>query len=413
MDDRIQEGVFFRKGETPPPHFSIVFIRVSESGSKPILAESLMQLWQSLQRLKSGETDDLPGYSSPSGGLSITVGYGPALFDTIGQQGIAPSELKRFRSPLVSGGGSVSLGSGLSYGASITENLADCAISLQFLAQTQLSVKRAVVETWKQIEKINAQFSTEVLRIIAAYDGFGRDDRRSWIGFFDGTSNLRSDQRLDAIEIKPRSVSAPDSWKERGCYLCFMRIRVDLAPWQMLSRTQQETLVGRDKLTGCALHHDQLSNEINPVPGCPVATGGHVEDGQNSVFREAPRPAGSPSLRQSHIHRANQGRSNVSDPESRRVFRQGYEFLDGINTDGQPIVGLNFVSFQDTPERVLGMLKLRDWLGGVNFGGDETNQLPGMASLLTVDSAGFFVCPPSEASGEIPGSQVFSEQLIA
>ncbi len=408
MTDQIQEGVYFRPGERPPDHFAIAFLTLSNAPD-PIRVRGLLDdIWNTIERLKSGDVADLPGQPFDPKNLSAFLGFGSSFFRRLALDSAMPPELKRFRPPKPDGGGSVSLGSGLNYGPDVMRNPADAAISLQFTGDSALSVRRAVVEVWKTIENYSASHGSSPLILSGSYTGFGREDKRSWIDFFDGTSNMRSDQRLAAIQIKERSIQLPDKWKEGGTFLCFMRIRVALKSWKSLSRADQEILVGRDKLTGCPLVVADDGTGSTPIPGCPFSSGGNVEDGENEQFRFASRPAGSQELRNSHIHRANQGRSTSSDPESRLVFRQGYEFLDGIDEDGNPVLGLNFVSFQDTPERILGMLKLPGWLGNVNFGGDEANQPPGMDELLTVFAAGFFVSAPVSQDGKFPGREIFS-----
>ena len=65
--------------------------------------------------------------------------------------------------------------------------------------------------------------------------------------------------------------------------------------------------------------------------------------------------------------------------------------------------GLNFVSFQDTPARVLRMLTAGGWLGGANFGGDE-QRLPELANLLSVYGAGIYFVPPVVPDEPFPGA---------
>ncbi|WP_337658833.1 Dyp-type peroxidase [Sphingorhabdus sp. Alg231-15] len=407
MSDQIQEGIHFRSGESPPPHFSVVFLNVVGSPQTLDVQACLEKIWETLTELKTGQVHDLPGTTVDPSGLTVLIGFGSRFFDSLSKDSIRPSELRPFRKPRVGGGGPISLGAGLSFDSDVAENPADCDLAIQFTGETALSVRRAVVETWKAIDRFQDSFNKPApLRLNASFNGFGREDRRSWIDFFDGTSNLRSEQRLGAIEIKERSGDAPDNWKENGTYLCYMRIAVDISSWQKLSRSQKEQLVGRDMVSGCPLVAD-ANGGIQPISGCPANAGGTVEDGQNERFRFAPRPAFDATLRSSHIHRANQGRSTPADPESRLVYRQGYEFLEGIDAKGCPQLGLNFISFQDTPERILGMLKIPGWLGRVNFGGDPNNQLPGMANLLRVRAAGFFVVPPRKADDSLPASELF------
>lgn len=51
------------------------------------------------------------------------------------------------------------------------------------------------------------------------------------------------------------------------------------------------------------------------------------------------------------MHRANQNRAEPTSSATRRIFRQGYEFLVDIRPAG-PRLGLNFVSFQRDLEHV-------------------------------------------------------------
>lgn len=409
MKDRIQEGVHFRSGEKPPAHFAIAFVDFVEPTDSSQVQAHLQSLWDLFRHLKVGGVRDLPGLRQGGDDLCVLLGFGRSMFVKAGITETMPVELKGFRAPAQEGGGPLSLGSGIGYASDVRRNPANADIAFQFTASSALTANRAVVELWKFVHDVNTSGTREVLRISGAFTGFGREDKRSWIDFFDGTSNLRADQRLDAIEIKPRLHPALDKWKEHGTYLCFMRLSVDIGAWRLLTRAQQERLVGRDKMTGCALVSADGETE-QPAAGCPMMSNGTVEDGMNEAFRDAPRPPGSKTLRESHIHRCNHGRATASDPESRRVFRQGYEFLDGINEMGAPRLGLNFVSFQDSPERILLMLKLADWLGGVNFGGSEDEQLPGMASLLSARAAGFFVVPPRRDDERFPGWDVFMQQ---
>jgi hypothetical protein len=68
---------------------------------------------------------------------------------------------------------------------------------------------------------------------------------------------------------------------------------------------------------------------------------------------------------------------------------------------------LNFVSYQDTPDRLIFVLKTIGWLGGVNFGGGEQQQPPGMEALLAVHAAGIFLCPPAIDGEPFPGQSIF------
>jgi deferrochelatase/peroxidase EfeB len=136
--------------------------------------------------------------------------------------------------------------------------------------------------------------------------------------------------------------------------------------------------------------------------GCPVAGTEIWEQPNDQPFAEPPEVT-DPRVRASHVQRANHHQRPASDSGTRRIFRQGYEFMEW--SEGAPgfRAGLNFVSFQDTPGRLLRMLTAGGWLGGVAFGGDE-ERLPELASLLSVYGAGIYFVPPVAAGEPFPGA---------
>ena len=117
------------------------------------------------------------------------------------------------------------------------------------------------------------------------------------------------------------------------------------------------------------------------------------------------------AVRRSHVQRANHHVEPASAPNSLRVFRQGYEFMEAIDRAPGFEVGLNFVSFQDTPERLFRMLTQQGWLGRVNFGGHEPGDLvdPGASGsqLLSVRAAAVYVVPPVVDGEPFPGAGIF------
>ena len=211
-------------------------------------------MWTMLQNLRRGIMLDLqvPGWAElkfpvPHGDLTCLLGFGSRLFDP-GQhdpllasqdKGGCPAELRPLdpsdAGPFPS----------LHWAAQEHRSIAETDLAIQFIAQTELAVNRAVVEVWKIIGDERAL----PLDIVTFYDGFNRDDRRSWLGFHDGIGNIRSDERRAAIEV----VSQNPPWMEGGTYMAFLRIAIDLAEWRRLSCVHQEILIGRNKQTGCPL----------------------------------------------------------------------------------------------------------------------------------------------------------------
>lgn len=404
----LQEGIYHAPGDRPGRAFLILFLRAAPGLTAAEAGAALGSLWRLWRELAAGNVPDLPGHPVSPDGLTVLVGYGPNAFTLPGARRAAPDALVRhgaFRSPLPAGGGPVVIGSGLSYAPDVRLNPSTEDVAVQLIADTQLAVNRVVVETWKALHDLADPASGQAaLSLTGFFQGFQRDDGRSWVDFHDGVSNLRSDQRLDAIAIKPSAV-AEDAWVEAGTYLAFLRLTVDLAVWRRLGRPIQELLVGRDKLSGCAITSVDSGGAPVPLPGCPAAGGLEVTDQGNEEFRQPPDVA-DPVVRQSHVQRANHHQGPVSDPSSLRIFRQGYEFLEPLDSAPGFRAGLNFVSFQDTPERLTRMLRQPGWLGSTNFGGDPAAQPPGMDRLLAVRAGGIFLVPPV-AGEEFPGASLF------
>jgi Dyp-type peroxidase family len=406
----LQEGIYYAPGMRPGKFYSILFLSVSKGINAVKAGETLGQLWKLYDNLKKGIVRDLPGETVPDGTLTVMVGYGTKAFELPGCGTGAPTALRsfgRFADPLSKAGGPILQGSGLSFRPRTKRNAADEPFVFQFIADTPLAVHRAVVETWKQLEDWKRQTGRSVLKMGRCYSGFQRDDRRSWIDFHDGLSNMKSEQRYDAIAIKPAGYQE-EQWTEGGTYMTFMRIHTELSSWRKLSRQQQEIMIGRAKLSGYPLVAVDSSGSPVVQEGCPFTSKRITDPGQH-VFFEPPNISDSSVMKHSHVQLANHHLQPIGDPSSLRIYRQGYEFFDEITAPPYFEVGLNFVSFQNTPERVFKLLTQDSWLGGTNLGGHSAHALPGSESLLSVEAAGSYLVPPVRSDEVFPGSSLFKE----
>ncbi|MFG2485546.1 Dyp-type peroxidase [Streptomyces virginiae] len=405
----LQEGIYHAPGRRPPGHLALVFLRADPEADAAAVDGALREVTTMLRGLADGVVAELPGHPVPGAHLEFLLGFGPKAFDIAGAKLPCPAALGprfRFRSPRPTGGGPLLVGGGLSYAADVVRNDATEEFCLQLTADTQLAVSRGVVELWKLLRGARTgDTRAAALEIAGIHTGFQRDDRRSWIGFHDGVSNLDSGDRERVISIAAAD-AGPDPWTIGGTCLVFARLAVDLDGWHLLPRAQQEFLVGRDKLTGAPLTGRDTEGRPVPAAGCPVAGTTEVTQPGNEDFLE-PRPTADPVLLTAHVRRANL--TGTADPDqsgSLRVFRQGYEFFEPVATAPGFRAGLNFVGFQDSPERVLRILTQRGWLGGVNFGGQPGPDGPA-GRLLTVRAAGTYLVPPVRDGAPYPGSEVF------
>lgn len=408
MADRtLQEGIYYARGERPGRFFALMLLRAAEHCDARRVGWRLVDLWELYAGLKQGRIPDLDPATVPveEDNLRVLLGLGPRAFELAGAgrpkpDGLEPDRL--FAAPR-EGGGPLLAGSGLEYAADVRTDLATEEVCVQVTGDTRLAVDRTIVETWKLLSDLaDPDTGAPDLELTAFYLGFQRSDRRSWIDFHDGLSNMRSEEREAAIAIDGRR---GEEWCAGGTYLAFLRLAVDLSAWRKLGRRDQELMVGRDKLSGCPIASTTAAGEPVTDPGCPVADTQIWETPNDPLFAEPPRTA-DPAVAQSHVQRANH-HGEGGGPGGRRIFRQGYEFLEWKPGPPGFRAGLNFVSFQDTTERLIGMLTSEGWLGRVNFGGDPDRQPPGMGSLLSVYAAGVFLVPPRRDGEPFPGAGLF------
>jgi deferrochelatase/peroxidase EfeB len=212
-----------------------------------------------------------------------------------------------------------------------------------------------------------------------------------------------------------------DYWTKNGTYLAYLRIEIDIDLWNSIARKQQELIIGRDKLKGSPLVG--VDKNGNPVSNdaCPSA---YEVKGFDTRFHEHPdylreselpkkiraildMQASPEILNESHIGRTRHiDKINSKYRVSRRIFRQGYEFLESPYDDPSKSlrVGQNFISYQNDPSRLFFILTHPDWMGNTNFGGRTKNNR--MNKLLSVLAAGVFFVPPMEKP--FPGVSLFT-----
>jgi Dyp-type peroxidase family len=380
----LQDGIYER--DRPGRCYRLVLIDKAPQATMREAGRALALVWAMLQDLRAGTIDDLAPTPADDrrvateAKLSALLAFGATLFHAHPElpppRGVTRLDERGFPSlPPV---------------AAEQRRPGEADFALQLIAESDLAVDRAVVEVWMLITAKKLP-----LALITYYSGFNRDDRRSWLGFHDGISNIPRAKRRQVIEVSAKE----PPWMFGGTYMAFLRLALDLTAWRARSREDQEILVGREKLTGCALQAVDAQGDPVRLTGCPV--GPSLSDESPHVLPPAPR-VGETLLRRSHVHRSNPNRTTVDD-ESNRIFRQGYEFVEPAG-DGQLRVGLNFVSFQNDLDRVTGILRSISWLGDANFGGVGTGH-PGALALASLIGGGFYAVPP--IASPFLGAEIF------
>lgn len=430
INEKLQEGIFYNRKpfkasltdsrRTSNDTFAIIFLRVRRKISLDEISKKLAELWKMYQNLKTGNVNDLEGYRVPTGQLNVLIGYSPNIFNLDGAIRKIPSDFKDRQFLPARKGAVIAHGSGIKYSRDECHNLGLSEdIAIQVISKTQLATYRCIMET----KKILDVDSKKILKFSKFYTGFQRDDGRSWLGFHDEVSNMvNSKERIDAVSIDKRNnnLIPRDYWTSGGTYLAFLRIEIDLNWWNQLDRRSQELIVGRDRLTGAPIIGVDKSGQPVVLEGISSAydvKGFNINFHDHPDYFKEPRVSkkmksildfrtSSILLTKSHIGRARHiDQIDSKIPSSRRILRQGYEFLEPINGRfGKNLrAGLNFITFQNDPRRLFFILTNPDWMGNSNFGGDE--QLVGKHSLISVLCSGLFFVPHYEEP--FPGISIF------
>jgi deferrochelatase/peroxidase EfeB len=408
LDSRLQDGIYHRKGEAPPSSYRLLLLNVKPDTGIGEARTAIARIWAMLQELRDRnlatdvrpdppparrpnpsrrkDPDECKPCTAPK--LTCLLGFGASLFDRYHPRMPRPDQLLRLdQGPFRK----------IRWVAKEEDRqTGEADLALQFIAWTELAVNRAVAEVWMMIVE---QFLP--LEIVAVHGGFNREDKRSWIGFHDGISNIKADRRPAVIT----ATSEQPAWMEGGTYMAFFRLAIDLERWRRLPLKTQELLVGRDKLTGSPLEPAgpglPISRKGSPIFGDPAFKLKHISP-------PAP-PMTASVLLASHMHRANPNRRDPILEEDNRIFRQGYEFLEQLH-DGRLRLGINFVSFQGRLSRVRNMLSKDGWLGDVNFGGCPFTErhAPGPIVFVEMIAGGYYAVPPKGGDAEsFPGWSIF------
>jgi deferrochelatase/peroxidase EfeB len=259
----------------------------------------------------------------PPAHLTVTIGFGPSLFD--GRFGLAPQRpVALAELPPLPGEILDPARSGGDIGIQACAN--DPQVAFHAVRNLARLGRGTVVTRWTQL-------------------GFGRTSStgveqqtpRNLMGFKDGTRNIRSDDSAALDQHVWVGAEAGREWMRGGSYLVARRIRMFVETWDRDRLSDQEAVFGRAKYSGAPLTGKTESD----TPDFTATTAaGELTIPDNAHIRLA-------------AHENNNGL---------RILRRGYSFTDGIDTrTGTLDAGLFFISFQKDPvqfitlQRKLGM----------------------------------------------------------
>jgi deferrochelatase/peroxidase EfeB len=292
---------------------------------------------------------------SPPARLTITVGYGPSLFDhRFGLAARRPGALTALPPLPNENLDPDSCGGDICVQACSDDPLV-AFHAVRNLARLGLGV---VEHKWMELGFGRTSSTTS-----------GQATPRNLLGFKDGTRNIRAEQRAlmdDYVWVGP---DADQAWLRGGSYLVARKIRMFIENWDRDILSDQEDTIGRTKLTGAPLSG---GSEFTPPEF------GATAEGQPAI------PA--------HAH------IRLASPEHNggvHILRRGYSFTDGIDPGtGTLLGGLFFVAFMRSPAQ---FVRLQTALAY-----DALNEY-----TQHVGSA-VFACPPGLRPGQRWGDSLFA-----
>jgi deferrochelatase/peroxidase EfeB len=297
----------------------------------------------------TGEALDLPPAR-----LTITVGFGPTLFDRrfglAHRRPAALADLPHFPGD--------NLDPGRSGGDLAVQACADDP--------------QVAVHAVRNLARIG--FGTAAVRYSQL--GFGRTAStsraqttpRNLFGFKDGTANLKVE---DSALVDDQVWAAAGDWMDGGSYLVTRRIRMHIEPWDRTSLGEQEAIVGRTKGSGAPLgkrdEFDSLDFHARRADGAPVV----------------------PAV--AHVRLAHPSRHGGA-----HLLRRGYNFVDGSDGLGRLDAGLFFMAYQRDPRGQFVPVQR------------ELARSDRMNEYIQHVGSGLFACPPGVRRGGFLGETLFA-----
>ncbi|WP_073951856.1 iron uptake transporter deferrochelatase/peroxidase subunit [Streptomyces kebangsaanensis] len=242
----------------------------------------------------------------PPSRLTLTIGFGPSLFEKFGLKDKRPAALVDL--PPFPG-----------------DNLERSRTGGDLCVQACADDPQVAVHAIRNLARIG--FGRAAVRWSQL--GFGKTSSttpdaqtpRNLFGFKDGTRNIagtETDRLKRFVWVGDGDGGANDAWMHGGSYLVARRIRMNIETWDRAPLQEQEDIFGRDKGEGAAVGKAKEHDE---------------------PFLKAMKPT-------AHVR--------LSHPDSNggiTILRRGYSFTDGTDGLGRLDAGLFFLAYQRDPRK--------------------------------------------------------------
>jgi deferrochelatase/peroxidase EfeB len=293
---------------------------------------------------------------SPVSRLTITVGYGPSLFDSrFGLASRKPSALADL--PALP---NENLDPNYTGGDLCVQACSDDPLVAFHAVRNLARIGMGVVEhNWMELGFGRTSTTTA-----------GQQTPRNLLGFKDGTRNIKAEQTDLMNDYVWVGKESDQAWLRGGSYLVARKIRIFVENWDRDYLQDQENVIGRSKVSGAPLSGGSEFTAPN--------FNAKSADGLGPVI-----PA------HAHIRLA-----SFENNGGTRILRRGYSFTDGIDPQaGTLLGGLFFIAFMKNPAQ---FIKLQNHLAS-----DALNE------YIRHTGSAVFACPPGISKGQKWGDGLF------
>ncbi|WP_197374019.1 Dyp-type peroxidase [Mycolicibacterium baixiangningiae] len=272
-----QAGVATR----PQAYTTLVALDLRPDRADRATLRSVMKLWsEDAARLTHGIpalADTEPELAADPARLTVTVGYGPELFDAVGLTAQRPAALRAL--PL--------------FAVDRLENRwCGGQLLLQLCADNLLTLSHACRVLTKNVRSMTTiRWIQRGYRNPASASTAG-PSMRNVMGQVDGTVNLNDDAALNKYVWDS---GADQPWFAGGTVLVLRRIRAEMDAWDEVDRDSKELFVGRRLDNGAPLTGSRETDEpdftaaVNGIPVIPenshIALARHRTDGEQFLRR--------------------------------------------------------------------------------------------------------------------------------
>jgi deferrochelatase/peroxidase EfeB len=360
-------------GIATPAQDRLAFAAFDVTTRDPMALQTMLGLWAAASaRMTAGDpigsTETAPEAPPVDTGetlglspaqLTITVGFGPSLFDErFGLAAKRPAALVDL--PVFAGD---SLDPNRTGGDLCVQACSDDPqVAFHVIRNLARLGRGTVVMRWSQLG-FGRTSSTSVNQVTP----------RNLMGFKDGTNNIKAESTTDLGRFVWVADETDQPWMRDGSYLVARRISMLIESWDSDRISDQESIFGRNKATGAPL------------------TGTKEFDAVNLDKKE---PNGQPVIAlDSHIRLA----SPVTNG-GQKILRRGYSYTDGTDPQtGALDAGLFFIAYQKDPRQQFIPIQTR--LGSKD----------GLNEYIKHTGSGIFAVPPGlSAVGDWFGKSLFS-----